>query len=94
MELLFRSRALRLLHEQRDFSRVDPRYAKKLAAILARMSRAKRLEDLRVSGYRLHQLSGDRAGWWSIRVSANWRIIFRVEGDILYDIDYVDYHGR
>jgi proteic killer suppression protein len=83
-----------LLHERGDFSRVDARYAKKLAAVLARMSRATRHEDLRVSGYRLHQLSGDRAGWWSIRVSANWRIIFRIEGDTLYDIDYVDYHGR
>ena len=94
MELRFRSGALRRVHERGDFSRVDSRYAAKIAVVLGRMKRATRLEDLRVSGYRLHQLSGDRAGWWSIRVTANWRIIFRVEGDTLYDIDYVDYHGR
>ena len=94
MELQFRSRALRRLHEDSNFSRVDPRYVKKIASVLTTMSRATRVEDLRVSGYRLHQLSGDRAGWCSIRVSANWRIVFRVEGDTLYDIDYVDYHGQ
>ena len=94
MELRFRSRGLRRLHERGDFSRVDPRDATKIAEVLGRMRRPRRLDDLRVSGYRLHQLSGDRAGWWSIRVSANWRIIFRVEGDTIYDIDYVDYHER
>lgn len=92
MQLQFRSRALQRLHERGDFSRVDARYARKIGAILTQMGRAQDVDDLRVSSYRLHQLSGDRAGWWSIRVSANWRIIFRVEDDTLMDIDYVDYH--
>ncbi len=92
MELQFRSRALRRLHERGDFSRVDPRYARRIGAILTQMGSAQNVGELRISSYRLHQLSGDRAGWWSIRVSANWRIIFRIEGDTLIDIDYVDYH--
>jgi antitoxin HigA-1 len=28
-------------------------------------------------GWRLHQLTGDRAGTWSISVSGNWRVTFR-----------------
>ena len=58
------------------------------------MAEAEQVSDLNVSGYRLHQLRGELAGTWSIRVSANWRITFRAEGDTLYEIDYVDYHER
>ena len=29
--------------------------------------------------YRLHPLTGDRRGQWSVRVSGNWRIVFRFE---------------
>jgi toxin HigB-1 len=32
-------------------------------------------------GWRVHQLSGDRAGTWSISVSGNWRITFVIDGD-------------
>ena len=43
-------------------------------------------------GFRLHPLKGDRDGQWSIRVSKNWRIVFRfVDGEAV-DVDLVDYH--
>ncbi len=28
-------------------------------------------------GFRLHPLKGNRAGQWSVRVSGNWRVVFR-----------------
>ena len=43
-------------------------------------------------GWRIHQLSGDRAGTWSISVSGNWRITFNVEGGVVTDLDLEDYH--
>lgn len=43
-------------------------------------------------GWRIHQLSGDRTGTWSISVSGNWRITFEIEdGDVL-NLDLEDYH--
>ena len=45
---------------------------------------------MRVPGYRLHQLRGDRAGEWSIYVSANWRIVFRFDGENVCDVDLTD----
>ena len=37
-------------------------------------------------------LPGDRRGQWSVRVSGNWRIVFRfVEGEAV-DVDLIDYH--
>lgn len=47
-----------------------------------------------IPGWRAHLLSGDRQGTWSLTVSRNWRITFRVdldEGEFL-DLDYEDYH--
>ena len=43
-------------------------------------------------GYRLHPLKGDMAGLWSIRVSGNWRVVFRFENNEAVDVDLVDYH--
>ncbi|MCY4619396.1 MAG: type II toxin-antitoxin system mRNA interferase toxin, RelE/StbE family [Chloroflexi bacterium] len=93
-KLLFRSRGLRALQERGDRSGIDSRYVRRIELILARMAQAEHVSELDVSGYRLHQLRGDLAGTWSIRVSANWRITFRVDGDTMYEIDYVDYHQR
>ena len=47
----------------------------------------------RPPGYRLHPLKGNMEGFWSIRVSANWRIVFRMEGVHVYDVDLLDYHN-
>jgi proteic killer suppression protein len=43
-------------------------------------------------GFRLHPLTGDLHGFWSVRVSANWRIIFRLEDGDAHDVDLIDYH--
>ncbi len=43
-------------------------------------------------GFRLHPLKGDLDGCWSVRVSGNWRVVFRFEGLHACDVDLVDYH--
>jgi proteic killer suppression protein len=43
--------------------------------------------------YGAHQLTGDRAGVWSLTVSRNWRMTFRIsESFIIEDLDLEDYH--
>ena len=51
-------------------------------------------EVLDLRKYRPHRLTGDRAGTYSLRVSANWRLTFRHDTDTneLYDVDFEDYH--
>ena len=64
----------------------------RIALALADLDVAGKPSDLDLPGYRLHPLRGDFRGFWSISISANWRIIFRfAEGDV-YDVDLVDYH--
>jgi toxin HigB-1 len=43
-------------------------------------------------GWRLHPLAGDLAGFWSITVTGNRRIIFRFEQGKAFDVDLIDYH--
>jgi proteic killer suppression protein len=43
-------------------------------------------------GLRLHRLKGNLSGFWSVSISGNWRIIFRVDGEEVFDLDLVDYH--
>lgn len=42
--------------------------------------------------FRLHALKGDLAGYWSVRVSGNWRVVFRFQGVHVTGVDLVDYH--
>jgi proteic killer suppression protein len=53
------------------------------------------IQELRdVPSWNAHQLTGDRKGSWSLTVTRNWRITFRIEQaerEIL-DLDYEDYH--
>lgn len=49
-------------------------------------------EDMNLPGYSLHRLTGDRKGFWSIKVTGNWRITFRFEGGHAYEVNLEDYH--
>lgn len=48
--------------------------------------------ELNIGSYKLHQLKGQKSGYWSIQVTANWRLIFRFKDGDVYDLDLVDYH--
>ena len=43
-------------------------------------------------GSDFHGLRGDLAGFYAVKVTGNYRIIFRFEDEIASDIDYLDYH--
>jgi len=43
-------------------------------------------------GNRLHELSGDRDGQYSISIHDKWKICFRFEEGSAYDVEVCDYH--
>jgi proteic killer suppression protein len=43
-------------------------------------------------GLAIHSLKGDLTGFWSVRVTGNYRIIFRFDGRNVSEVDYIDYH--
>jgi toxin HigB-1 len=88
----FRHKELERLFKEDDRRKVPASQAYKTARILARLSEAVTVQDMALPGYRLHPLKGDLAGFWSVTVSGNWRIIFRFENGSAYDVDLIDYH--
>jgi proteic killer suppression protein len=47
---------------------------------------------MNLPGWGLHALKGDLAGFWSVWVNGNWRLIFRFEDGDAVSVDYRDYH--
>ncbi|HEY5462129.1 MAG TPA: type II toxin-antitoxin system RelE/ParE family toxin [Hanamia sp.] len=86
-------KGLRRLWEKDDGSRLPFEQVDKIRRILMALDKAKTLDPLRaIPGYRLHQLTGDLKGYWSITVTGNYRITFRFDGENVFVVDYQDYH--
>ena len=70
-------------------------FVEKIRNILSFLQDMDHVDELQtIPSWRAHQLTGDRKGHWSLTVSRNWRITFRVdeiEREIV-DLDYQDYH--
>jgi proteic killer suppression protein len=64
----------------------------RVEVMLAQLDVAGTVEAMRIPNYRLHALKGDRKGYWSVTVKANWRIIFRYEDGNVYNVELIDYH--
>ncbi len=42
--------------------------------------------------WKAHLLTGERKGFWSLYVTRNWRLTFRIDEHEVCDVDYEDYH--
>ena len=85
-------KGLQRLAEREDARLVPQALARRIRRILTVLEYARSPQDMDWPGYRLHPLKGDRRGQWSVRVSGNWRIVFRFQDREAVDVDLVDYH--
>ncbi|MFN3460810.1 MAG: type II toxin-antitoxin system RelE/ParE family toxin [Oceanibaculum sp.] len=88
----FRHKGLKLLYEKGERRRLSPELVDKIERMLARLDQARDSSEMDLPGWRLHALRGNLEGFWSVTVTGNWRIIFRMEGGEAHDVDLVDYH--
>lgn len=88
----FRNKALEKLFQANVNKGVPPKLEKRIKIRLEAIDSAVTLEDIRLPGYDLHELKGDRKETWSIKVSGNWRITFEFKNGNAYDINLEDYH--
>ena len=60
---------------------------------LMQLENAQILNDMRIpSSNRLEPLSGDLAGFWSVRVNQQWRLVFQWETGNASEVQVMDYH--
>ena len=75
-----------------DKKGIKPDQANRLSRILDRLNAASEIKDMNYPGSFLHQLTGNKKGLHSVKVSGNWRVFFKfIDGDA-YIVDYDDYH--
>ena len=71
---------------------IQASHADKLNIQLTTLNRAKAPSDMAAPGWNLHPLQGNLKGHWAVKVSGNWRLTFRFEGENAILVDYQDYH--
>lgn len=88
----FQHKGLQAFFETGSKAGIKPDHAQKLKRLLTRLDLAKSASDVNLPGWRLHQLTGDLSGYYSIVVNGNWRVTFKFEGEDVVLVDYLDYH--
>ena len=88
-------KGLRRLIEDDDRSGVQPDLADKIPRMVLFLQDMQDENELRqVPSWKAHLLTGNRKGTWSLFVSKNWRLTFRIDKTEIeiIDLNYEDYH--
>jgi proteic killer suppression protein len=88
-------KGLRRFIEDDDKSGIQAAVAEKLRRMISFLQDMQKETELKaVPGWKAHQLTGDRKGTWSLSVTKNWRLTFRIDQTEIeiIDLDYEDYH--
>lgn len=89
----FKNKGLQELFENGKTRRLPQERLNKISKILAVIHAAHQIEDLNIPAFRLHKLKAPPyAGFHSIDVSGNYRIVFQFTNGNAYDVDYLDTH--
>lgn len=88
-------KGLRRFIEDDDSSGLQPAVVIKVQRIVSFLQDMEREEELRtVPSWKAHMLTGGRKRTWSLFVTKNWRMTFRIDREEIeiIDLDYEDYH--
>ena len=89
----FVHKGLKRLYLEDSARGLPPDAVDKLRAMLTFLQDLEDPEKVRAFPlWKAHQLAGDRKGVWSLHVTGNWRLTFRIEDGDIFDVDYEDYH--
>lgn len=89
-----RHKALRSFAETGKTKGLPGNLVDRLRNMLAYIAAIETIEELKLPpNYGAHQLTGDRQGVWSLTVTKNWRMTFRINAvSHIEDMDLEDYH--
>jgi proteic killer suppression protein len=91
----FLHKGLKRLYEEDDPKGLPPPVIDKLRKMLIYLEAMEEASELRdVPVWKAHLLAGSHKGTWSLHVTRNWRITFRIdESDReIRDVNFEDYH--
>ena len=86
-------KGLRGLYDENSSKRLSADTVDKLRKMLTFLDAMQDPEELRaLSAWKAHVLTGDRKGTWSLHVTRNRRMTFRIEDRGIIDLNLEDYH--
>ena len=86
-------KGLRRLYEENSSKGLNADTVDKLRKMLTFLDAMQDPEELRALPlWKAHALTGDRKGTWSLHVTRNWRMTFRIEDGEIVDLSLEDYH--
>jgi toxin HigB-1 len=90
----FSHKGLKLLWEDGNKSKLPAEFIDKISQQLQVIDAATHVpHDFGAFiAWRIHPLEGKYEGFWGLKVSGNWRVIFKFENGNALDVNYVDYH--
>jgi proteic killer suppression protein len=88
-----RHKGLKKLIEDDDDRGIRRDLVRRVRNVLAALIAAEDMDGLTgPPGWRIHRLTGDRAGTWSVSVSGNWRVTFDLKENEIHYLALEDYH--
>jgi toxin HigB-1 len=91
----FVHKGLKKLYAEDSAKGVPPDTVDKVRKMLAFLDDMQDPEELRaLAAWKVHTLTGDRKGTWSLSVTRNRRFTFRIDAveQEIYDVNLEDYH--
>ena len=88
----FKHQGLKAFFESGSTRGIQAHHKQRTGDILDLLNAAKVPSDMNFPGSFLHPPKENLKGYWAVRVSGNWRIVFQFLHGDAFVIDYVDYH--
>ena len=91
----FIHKGLKKLYSEDSVKDLPPDMVDKLRKMLAYLDDVGAPEELRaLTAWKVHTLTGDRKGTWTLSVTRNWRLTFRIDSAEreIFDVNLEDYH--
>jgi proteic killer suppression protein len=88
----FRHKGLHEFFETNRKRGIPPELSTRLRDRLDVIEAASALEDIALPHFNLHELKGERAGTWAVKVNKNWRITFVFADGDASEVNFEDYH--
>ena len=90
----FAHKGLKRLYSEGSAKGVPPDTVEKLRKMFAFLDAMQEAEELRtLTNWKVHTLTGDRKGTWSLSVTCNRRLTFTIEAEReICGLNFEDYH--
>ena len=88
----FRHKGLEAFFMTGSRAGINPAHASKLRRQLGQLNESSAADHMKMPGWKLHPLTADLSGHYSVWVNGNWRMTFCFEGADAILVDYQDYH--